>query len=308
MDLLGRDIRRCYGSDSQPLVVAHPLLVGILRGRQDLLYQHGELVVPNEAGVIGARYVFVPTEEAATLFRQIGYADEQMVVTGLCIEPGLVAQAMAAWEPRQRRLNGNEPLVGVFISSGAEPKEHVRQLTAAALSAVRAGGRVIVIARLHGRLERFLTDVFAAASVQLTRLLPNDPVPKATPVGLLALHGNRQQENEQTVRLFLHFDYVVCPPHERTNWALGLGLPMFAVTPAIGSFAPLNLQLLLSSGVAHELGGREAVAAFGSRLARHRAEGSLLAMARAGWGNQSIDGFSTVARWLAESYGLLRRS
>ncbi len=301
LKLLGRDIRRHHSGWRHPLVVSHPLLVGILKGRRGLLYQHGELVVPEEARVRGAETVFVPTEEVAATFRSSGYADSQVVVTGLCIEPGMVAQAQAAWELRSRRLEGREPLTGVFISSGAEPTEHVRRLTLAALSAVRSGGRIIALVRQDGRLERSLKDVFAAGSLDLVRLLPGDSVPTNPPAGVLALYDDREQENRQTVLLFPHFDYVVCPSHERSNWALGLGLPMFAVTPTIGSFAPLNLRLLIDSGVAQELGGRDECASFGVRLSGLAANGTLLNMAQAGWQRYDIHGFSTIATWLAKA-------
>jgi hypothetical protein len=303
LDLLGRDIRRRYKVDRHPVVVAHPLLVGVLKGRERLFYQHGELVVPGEAQVRGAERVFVPTEEAAAAFRRNGYANDQVIVTGLCIEPGMVAQAQVSWEIRCRRLRDREPLTGVFISSGAEPKEHVRRLTIAALSVARSGGRIVAIARQHGRLERSLTAAFAAESLDLIHLHPSDPVPEKMPAGLLALHANRRQEEEHSVRLFPCFDYVVCPSHERSNWALGLGLPMFAVTPAIGSFSPLNLQLLVRSGVAQELGGRDEGVGFGTRVSGLMVDGTLQAMSRAGWERYDIHGFSTIATWLAEAYG-----
>ena len=94
--ILGRDIRKYYTDDNSPLILAHPMLVGILAGRKDIVYQHGELVVPHEALVAGASKVFVPTSKTARAFIKSGYNPDDVIVTGLCVEPALVRQAQEA--------------------------------------------------------------------------------------------------------------------------------------------------------------------------------------------------------------------
>jgi len=86
MRIMGRDIEKKYHGDSTPLIVAHPVLIGLLSGRKNLLYQHGELAVPKLAIVGGAEYVFVPNERAAEPFLSSGYSNSNVIVSGLCIE------------------------------------------------------------------------------------------------------------------------------------------------------------------------------------------------------------------------------
>ena len=92
-NIMGRDIEKKYHGESAPLIVAHPILVGMLSGRKNLLYQHGELAVPKQAIVAGAEFVFVPTDKAAEPFISSGYSSSNLIVTGLCIEPCIVKRA-----------------------------------------------------------------------------------------------------------------------------------------------------------------------------------------------------------------------
>ena len=119
---------------------------------------------------------------------------------------------------------------------------------------------------------------------------------------LLALYNTRRQESELAAELFAAADYLVAPPHERTNWALGLGLPMFALTPTVGPFAPLNLELLLKSGTAAALGDEIEASAFAATLTRFRRSGRLARMARQGWGRYDLNGFSRIAAYLIDRY------
>jgi hypothetical protein len=96
-------------------------------------------------------------------------------------------------------------------------------------------------------------------------------------------------------------DFFVGPPHERTNWAIGLGLPMFVLTPCIGPFAPLNLQLLERSGTALVLRSIGEASALGDTVIELRDSGELSRMAERGWGKYRIDGFEQIARFLAVS-------
>jgi len=118
------------------------------------------------------------------------------------------------------------------------------------------------------------------------------------PALALVMFNSRREESILTARLFPWFDYFVAPSHERTNWALGLGLPMFIIGPEIGSFAPLNRDLLLAAGVAQRLEAPTPARSFGERLRALRDDGSLMRMTRAGWDRQPINGFEKIAKLL----------
>ncbi len=117
---------------------------------------------------------------------------------------------------------------------------------------------------------------------------------------MLCLYDGRRELNQLTERLFGGFDYVMAPSHERTNWALGLGLPMFVVDPPLGSFSPLNRQFLLTCSVAKIISDQGQASGFGETLARLRRSGELRAMAEAGWRRFDTQGFRHIAEMLQE--------
>ncbi len=300
---IGRDIRREFMEDDRPLIVAHPSLVGILNAKRELLYQHGELVTPRESLVQGAATVFVPTLEAATAFADRGYGPDQVVVTGLCLEPGLVRQATDAFEARRERFIASRRLTGAFFSSGAEPTEHLHKIAAAVVSATKLGGRAVVFARQGGRLYSNVTKALSKTSIAHMCVDSRDMIPSEQPPVLVVSFTSRREENLLTAYLFPQFDYLVAPAHERTNWALGLGLPMFVLEPTVGPFAPLNRELLLRSEVAESLQTKLEAHLFGTRLDRLHQRGYLMQMAQAGWEKRAIDGFAKIADFLVNKYG-----
>ncbi len=301
--LLGRDIKAHFQHESTPLVVAHPTLTGILSGRSDLIYQHGEVAVPPEAVVCGASTVIVPLESAAEQFLAAGYRPEQVMVSGLCIETQLRDQAESAFLSRQRRFTSDRPLMGFYVSSGAEPKQHIRALIESITSCVKVGERAVVLARNGGLLHRQVVRGLTAVVQDFTSCRNNDDTPAADTSVILALYDTRAEENNLTARLFDRIDYLVAPAHERTNWALGLGLPMFFLTPSIGPFAPLNMNILTGAGVALSLDSANQPGGLGQMLHRLREDGTLQQMSEAGWGRHRIDGFQKIARFLVDCYG-----
>lgn len=278
--LAGSTLRARFGRGDSPLLVDHPILVAIFQGRPGLAYQHGEVAVPAQAIVPGASRVYVPTRAAADAFVRGGIAAASVVVTGLCVEPALADAAAVAYESRQARLRSGVPLVGGFFSSGAEPPRHVEHLVRAAGSAVEAGGKAIVVAARGGRLA-------AHARQRL-----GDRVS-------LVVFSSRLELDRATEAAFAELDYVVGPPHERTGWALGLGLPMAIVGPDVGPFAPLNRAALLEAGVALAIDDAGGARRFGQWLQRARERGKLEEMSARGFGRLDIDGFGVIARDLA---------
>jgi hypothetical protein len=278
--------------------VAHPVVVGLLKGKQGLVYQHGEWGAPPESLVRGDHLVLVPDGTVADTFAEAGFARDNLFVSGLCIEPALVARADACFHPRIKRLQGAEPLTGAFYSSGAEPGAHVNALAPAAVSAVHAGHAVVLYARKGGRYAAALRALFDRAACDLTEVLPGtEASPSAR--AILCLYESRPELDAMTKDLFPRFDFFVSPAHERTHWALGLGLPMFVVDPPIGTFAPLNRALLLDRGVAIPLAEGQAAAGFGDQLAELRRSGELERTAGVGWGRFDRHGFRHIAEYLA---------
>ena len=298
MNIMGRDIKKKYADDSVPLIVAHPVLVGLLSGRKNLLYQHGELAVPKQAVVGGAEYVFVPNERAAEPFIEGGYSNSSIIVSGLCIEPCLQKQAEQAFENRTSRIENSESLTGAFFSSGAEPRPHIKKLVLAAASAVEQGHSAILFARKNGKFAREIEREFEHRDLGYVTINDSSQNIEDECGSILCLYSRRETETELTCRFFEKLDFFVAPSHERTNWALGLGLPMFILEPAIGPFSPLNQEILLESGVAESLNSTEDSNRFGNTLNELKKSRKLQQMSESGWRKQPITGFQAIADFL----------
>jgi hypothetical protein len=298
--LLGNGLAKLFAV-SRPLIVAHPLLVALLRDRADLLYQHGEIVAPRESMVAGEHRIFVPLTRTADFFMAAGFSSNQIFVSGLCIEPRLVELCARAMDGRQERLAGSAPLCGAFFSSGSEPAAHVETIVAAASSIHGQGGRSLVFAQRLGRLEKEMRSNYRASNIELTTVETPTDVPSGSSATVLCLFTERQHLNEMTAALFPEFDYFVAPAHERTNWALGLGLPMYLLDPSLGRFAPLNRGVLLEAGVAKAINDSADAVTFAETVEAHRKSGELQEMSEAGWQRFDIRGFYNIAAML-ESY------
>lgn len=286
MRVMGTDVRKNFLEDDTPLIVDHPVLVGMLKGKKNLLYQHGESAVPEQAVVTGADYVFVPLQESAVPFITAGYKEEQVIVTDLCIEPKLADISMQSFENRIKRFAGDGKLTGAFFSSGAEPNPHLEKLIEAAISVAKSGGNAIVLAQNKGKLFKGLSRIVGGMGRGIK----------------LFSFESREELDRITAELFPSFDYLVAPSHERTNWALGLGLPIFILDPAIGPFAPLNRAALLRSGTAETITSNDDAAGFANRLETLKESGKLAQMAMAGWGKHPNLGFQTIADFLINKY------
>lgn len=301
--ILARDIRRTFADSDQPLIIAHPSLVGMLAGRPNLIYQHGELVAPGESLVRGASKVLAPTEDVALRFLAAGYDRSSVVVTGLCVEPAIVRQASDSFAARTERLASDRPLTGAFFSSGAEPSPHIDTLVDTALSALRNNHRVIVFARQGGKLARAAMHAMHLSRREFAVIDRTNILHQELPAAVIVEFDSRREENALSARLFPSLDYFVGPSHERSNWAVGLGLPLFMVEPCIGPFAPLNRDLLVGLGVGLVVGSESAADQFGSYVLGLRETGHLRQMAERGWGGYGIDGFDKIAEWLYLEFG-----
>lgn len=294
--LLGHDINAAFDFGPEKLLVAHPSLVGILSGHPGLIYQHGELVAPAESIVKGAATVIVPTEELAGPFMKAGYTADQIFVSNLCVEPDLTQQAEECLKSRIARYASEQPLTGGFFSSGAEPSAHVDLICRAAICVASGKGRAIIFAREGGRLDTEASRRFSEAGINLARC---DSADADSAQCILVPFVDRADENRMTARFFRRLDYFVAPSHERVNWAVGLGLPMFILFPLIGPFSPLNAKLAVREMVASELRDAADADNFSNNLHLLRKSCRLIAMAENGWGRLRIDGFSRIAEKLS---------
>ena len=300
--LMRRDVAAKYAGSDTGVIVAHPSLVAALRGRDNLIYQHGELATPSESVVSGASTILVPTEESARPFLRHGYGENAVVVTGLCIEPALVKQAVVSFDERCDRVEKGNFLTGGFYSSGAEPRVHVRKLVLAAASTAVNGGRAVIFAQKGGRFQRAAMQTFDRSRIPYQVVDSSEQIPSEFSPALIVIYKSRREEYSFTARLFPLFDFLVIPSHERANWALGLGLPTFVVTPCVGPFAPLNRDLLLKAEVAELLESDHDAAMLGTRLRKLTGRKKLLAFAQNGWGNYKIDGFERIADYLVNRF------
>lgn len=286
--ILGADLRRWAGDDGI-VVVDHPAVVGALGGRPDVWYFHGELVAPPEAIVRKAVRIFVPREEVAGEFIRAGLHPEQMLVTGVCVEQDLTKDAFARAQARRERIAGDGPLTLAFFSSGAEPEAHVRALAAGAAALAASRHRAIVFARRGGALEAAVRSAAPGAG----------DAGRGTAAPEIVPFDAREDLDRRTAERFAAIDAVVGPPHERSNWAIALGVPFFLVGPDIGPFAPRNRSLLLRSGVAAEIRDESDARQLPARLDDLRRKRLLLRMSEMGAAGP-VDGFRRAARMLKE--------
>ncbi|MEO0069544.1 MAG: hypothetical protein ABIK18_01965 [candidate division WOR-3 bacterium] len=251
------------------VLVDHPLLAHLLSPQFQVAYLHGEIAAPPIAAVVNAWRIFVPIEKTAKCLLKAGVRQEALLVTGLVIEPELIPVAETSFLSRLKRFQSKEPLNVAFFTSGAYPKPHLKAIALAASSARQVGHNVIIFAGVDRRRARFLPQALT--------------------------FNSRQEENQKTSELFSQIDLFVAAAHERTNWAVGLGLPMFALLPHIGPFAKENFEFALNQGVCLPLTRAEE---FGSTLSALRQNGKLREMAYAGWQKHPITGAQVIANFL----------
>ncbi len=298
LSILGRNLKSHFANGNVPIVVGHPLLVGILKGKKDLIYQHGEVIAPKEAFVKGAQKIIVPTSEVAQKFIEYGYNEDDLFVSGLCIENSLVNLAQKSFEQRLYRLKNNDILIGAFYSSGAEPDIHISKLIAAGISLVQHGGKSIFFVKHDGAFEKQVKIELNNKNI-IYRILksPSDSIDNLAPVTIVRF-SSRKEESLYTTKLFRQFDFFAAPSHERTNWAIGLGLPMFVIGPCIGTFSPLNSKFLSDQNVSINIDSERTANGLGELLNLSRDRNKLIEMAKLGWGKFKIDGFNKISDYL----------
>jgi hypothetical protein len=119
----------------------------------------------------------------------------------------------------------------------------------------------------------------------------------------LVTRDSRRAGTAAAVRIIPEADAFVAPSHERTNWALGLGLPMFVLFPMIGTHAEANYRLAFDNGVASPLQSADDARNLAPVLQKLRASGALTNMARLGFGRFEINGAERIAEAVISEIG-----
>lgn len=296
-DILGKDILEAFDITSDTILVAHPILVKILSGFKTI-YQHGELVAPDESLVHGADKVLVPTEELADKFINFGYDINDIFVSGLCVEPSLVRNGKEYLNNRYNRLTSREPATAAIFSSGAEPAKHRKKIRFILRDWLANNQRAIVFASENGKLKRDLIEDLESYKRPYQLVDNSEAIPHEIENVLIVSYQTRRGLNIFTERLFHKFDILISPSHERTNWSLGLGLPMFILDPPIGSFAPLNRELLINSNTGIPIKTDSESLGFFHIFLELRKNGMLVNMMENGWEKRDINGFKNIGNFL----------
>jgi len=302
LSLLGSTLRRDFAGYDGIVLVDHPLLAHILADTCRVAYVHGEIAAPCSSAVPGAWRTFVPLESTSARLEAYGVKRAALTVTGLLIEPRFLTWAQSSFSARLARLSSigvrssesGIPLTVAFFTSGAYPRPHMHRIMTAAVSAAQAGHRCLIFwgaGWLRAARAQLFLRRFSLTEEQVRPLWSRD----------------RLAETARAAELLPRLDVMVAAAHERTNWAVGLGLPMFALFPHIGPFARENYAFASQQGVCLPLTSMEDAHRFGKTLSELHRSGRLAEMARSGWGRYPITGAAAVARELLTAVGPTRK-
>jgi len=294
LGILGRDVEKRLTRFSGHVVVSHPLLAAILSARFRVIYQHGELVVPAEAIVSGCQGILVPLPETAERFIKGGIPASQIMVTGLCVESALLPTASADYSRRIDRLQADMRLTVALFSSGACPPPHLKKIVLMTVALVAGGHRPIIFTGHSENLAGWFSKKLRQAGVK------HDDSPTSGAPAIVVRSESRDHENRRVAYLSNEIDLFAAPAHERTNWALGLGIPQLILAPHVGSYAPLNAYLALSRNVAIEVTSELDARGICTTLDSLRRGGELARMAARGFGRISLEGFAAGADHIAQ--------
>lgn len=286
--LLGASLRRTFAGYAGTCIVDHPLVAHILAPVCRVAYLHCEIAAPGLAAVPQAWRTFVPLQATSLKLQAAGVSPESLAVTGLVVEPELVDVAETAFQARMARFASDRPLTIGFFVSGAEPRPHSSDIITGAASVTRAGHKALLFSG---------TGMLRASRTQLA--LRRQGVPEES--ARVIWTRNRQHGTTRAVEFFPDLDVLVAAAHERTNWAVCLGLPMLALLPHIGPFARENFEFASAQGVCLPLPDTAAAAGLADNIAGLRRSDRLVDMARNGWQVHPIDGAARIARALRDA-------
>lgn len=299
--ILGRDIRRKYKSFAGICLVDHPLIAKSLANVCRVWYVHGEIAAPLECAIPGVEKILVPLEETKEKLLTCGVKRETIEICGLMIEPGLVDNAEISFKRRSERIKSNQPLTVGFFTSGAYPKEHMEKIVLGTRSVVNAKMKAIIFCGTNPHKFRWVSNGLKNSGANIVEDNQETPLEIPNFDVLLVARKTRQEDTQRAIELIPYLDVFVAASHERTNWAVGLGLPMFVLFPLIGTFASQNFEFAQRQKVVYSLDSPEKAKNLGKILSELRQSGHLLDMARNGFGVHRINGIEIAASGLLET-------
>jgi hypothetical protein len=301
LNLLGRNLKKYMRDFKGICLVAHPLLARILDQTCSVWYVHGEIAAPLECALSKVKKIFVPLKETGDKLVRFGANPESIVVCGLMIEPSLVETAENAFNSRLERINSSTPLTVGFFTSGAYPSEHVRKILAGVKSVIDNGMKAVIFTGTSPQKFQWFKK-------RMEKLKKNIAIDDGESSGIeenweikLIHRKTRQAETEKTIELVPLLDLFVAPSHERTNWAVGLGLPMFVLFPLIGTFSPQNFEFAQRQGVCYPIDSMEKAQDLGQIITQLRENSKLTEMAKKGFSIHPINGSEIATSHILEN-------
>ncbi|MGB2768695.1 MAG: hypothetical protein WBC88_03090 [Candidatus Zixiibacteriota bacterium] len=302
--ILGRDLKRAYENFPGICLVDHPILAKSLADVCRVWYVHGEIAAPTECAVRGVEKILVPLEETKNELIARGAQEEAVLVCGLMIEPALVETAEEAFQQRLKRIESDRPLTVGFFTSGAYPKEHMEKIIAGARSVIEKKMRAIIFCGTNRDKLEWMRRRLKDIDVKIVEDTEESPRQDEEFDLMLVTRKTRQEDTQRAVELIPGLDAFVAASHERTNWPVGLGLPMFALFPLIGTFAAQNFEFAQRQRVMHPVKSMGEARNSGGLLAELRQNGQLLQMAKNGFGVHNFQGTYAAVSQFVKRFGL----
>lgn len=303
--ILGRDLKRAYENFPGICLVDHPILAKSLTDVCRVWYVHGEIAAPAECAVRGVEKILVPLEETKNELIARGAQEEAVLVCGLMIELALVESADEAFQQRLKRIESDQPLTIGFFTSGAYPKEHMEKIIAGARSVIEKKMRAIIFCGTSRDKFEWVKSRLKGPDVKTVEDAEGGTRKEGEFDLMLVGRKTRQEDTQRAVELIHRLDAFVAASHERTNWAVGLGLPMFVLFPLIGTFASQNFEFAQRQRVVYALDTTEEARNLAEILTELRQSGQLLQMSQNGFGVHSITGIETVVGYFIKDSGLV---
>lgn len=302
--ILGRDLKRAYQDFSGLCLVDHPILAKSLADVCRVWYVHGEIAAPAECAVRGVERTLVPLEETKERLVANGAEEEAVLVCGLMIEPPLVEVAEEAFQGRLKSIESDQPLTIGFFTSGAYPKEHMEKIIAGARSVIEKKMRAIIFCGTNRDKLEWAKSRLKDVDVKTVEDAEGGTRKEEEFDLMLVTRKTRQEDTQRAVQLVPGLDAFVAASHERTNWAVGLGLPMFALFPLIGTFASQNFDFAQRQRVVNSVKSMGEARNLGGLLLELRQNGQLLQMAKNGFGVHNFHEIDAAVSQLVEQSGL----
>ena len=298
--ILGRDLRHAYEGFPGICLVDHPIVARSLADVCRVWYVHGEIAAPAECAVRGVEKILVPLQETKERLVAQGADEDAVLVCGLMIEPPLAETAKEAFEQRMKRIESDQPLTVGFFTSGAYPKEHMEKIVAGARSVIERKMRAVIFCGTNRDRFEWVRNRLGDLKAKIVEDTPGSSSQDDEFDLMLVSRKTRQEDTQRAVELIPGLDAFVAASHERTNYAVGLGLPMFVLLPLVGTFAAQNYEFARRQRVMHTVKPMEEARNLGELLAELRRNGQLLQIAKDGFGAHTIAGVNKAFYGLIE--------